>query len=160
MQLRLPKLSDSNLSPGARYREAESAVQRKLLSMRKMQCDNVTAHNEIATLRLKMRGTKHLIESYRNQSQDMGNHIRKLKEKHEDEMKVLKNDCLASERQNGLLTRKVGEQQELINNLRWENEKLKGMQHSPRSPEEDQRKKFPPIQAVLRLKKPSVISRV
>ena len=157
MQVHLPKLSDSSLSRGACYREAESDFRRKLLSMRKMECDSVTAHNEIAMLRLKMRGTKRRIESYRNQVQGMAGHIRKLKENHDDEVKALKNDYMASQRQNELLTKKVGEQQELINNLKWENERLKGMQQLP---EEDHRKRLPSIPAVVKVKKSGLNSRV
>ena len=157
MQLRLPKLSDSSASPGASYREAESEIQRKLLRMRKMECDCVTAHNEIATLRLQTRGTNRRIENYRNRVQGMAGIIRQLKEKHGNEVNALKNDCVALERQNGLLTKKVGEQQELINSLKWENERLKGMQQLT---EEDQRKRLPSIPAVVRIKKSSVYQKV
>ncbi len=127
---KLPRIEVTYNSLGACHRQKESVIRRQVQVMKKMEHDKLAAVNEIEALKLKIRDSERHAHGYKQQIEEMGILVRRLKEKHDNEIKVARAECEQSLKQVARLTRKENEQDELIRKLRAENEALRGQVHS------------------------------
>ena len=108
------------------FREMEEASERQKKTLRKMHYDKINAMSEIEVLKMRIRGADQVVRNYRKQIENMFAEIEHSEEKHQQEIKILKESHRLVEQRATELLKDNRTLKEMMYSLKTENELLKG----------------------------------
>ena len=123
---KLPSIDTSANKLGALQREKESVIRRQSQAMKKLEWDRLTVINGIEACKLKTREMERNIQAYKLKIEEMAGCIRRLREKSADELKTARAECNQHLKCIAALTKQEREQETIIQNLKRENDTLRG----------------------------------